>query len=93
MPAWITTDNGGSASANPYNFLTYSSTNGYQVATNYTSTFGASNVVKLSSNTSVTSNSQAYALNVQNSKTVMIGAGNTLTVGDGSNCRQYADGG
>ena len=93
VPAWITTDNGGSASANPYNFLTYSSTNGYQVATNYTSTFGASNVVKLSSNTSVTSNSQAYALNVQNSKTVTIGAGNTLTVGDGSNCRQYADGG
>ena len=85
VPAWIMTDNGGSASANPYNFLTYSSTNGYQVATNYTSTFGASNVVKLSSNTSVTSNSQAYALNVQNSKTVTIGAGNTLTVGDGSN--------
>jgi hypothetical protein len=45
VPVWITTDSGGGASTNPYNFLTYSAANGYQIAT-YATSFGASNVVK-----------------------------------------------
>jgi outer membrane autotransporter protein len=79
---WIVTDSGGSASSNPYNFLTYGA-KGYTVAT-YTGTFGASNVVQVSSSTSLNANSQAYALNLGNSKTITIGGGDTLTVGDGT---------
>ena len=81
-PVWIITDSGGSASSNPYNFLTYNSTTGYSVAT-YTSTFGAANVVKVSSSATISS-SQAYALNLQNGKTLTINSGNTLTIGDGT---------
>jgi fibronectin-binding autotransporter adhesin len=83
VPVWIITDSGGSASTNPYNFLTYNSTNGYTVAT-YTSTFGASNVVQVSSNQTLNANTQAYALNVENSKTITIGSGDTLTIGNGT---------
>jgi fibronectin-binding autotransporter adhesin len=84
VPVWMTTDSGGSASTNPYNFLTYSGTNGYQIAT-YASSFGASNVVKLSSSSTLATSSQAYALNLQNSKTLTIDAGQTLTIGNGTN--------
>jgi fibronectin-binding autotransporter adhesin len=82
VPVWIITDSGGKASTNPYNFLTYSSTNGYEVAS-YTTTFGASNVVAVSSTTTV-SNSQAFALNVESGKTLTINSGDTLTIGDGT---------
>jgi autotransporter-associated beta strand protein len=83
-PVWIITDSGGGASTNPYNFVTYSSGNGYTAATAaYTGTFGASNVVEVSSSQTISS-SQAFALNVQNGKTLTINGGNTLTVGDGT---------
>ena len=86
VPVWIITDSGGSASTNPYNFLTYSGSNGYQAATSiYTGSFGASNVVKLSSSSTLVTSSQAYALNLQNSKTLTIDPGQTLTIGNGSN--------
>ena len=32
-PIWIITDSGGGATTNPYNFVTYSSSNGYTAAT------------------------------------------------------------
>jgi autotransporter-associated beta strand protein len=83
VPVWIITDNGGAASANPYNFLTYGA-NGYQVTT-YTGTFGASNVVQVASSQPINANTQAYALNVENGKTLTIGGGDTLTIGNGSN--------
>jgi outer membrane autotransporter protein len=84
VPVWIVTDSGGSASTNPYNFLTYNSTNGYTVAA-YTGTFGASNVVQVSSNQTLNANTQAYALNVEDGKTITIGTSDTLTIGNGSN--------
>jgi autotransporter-associated beta strand protein len=84
VPVWIITDSGGSASSNPYNFLTYSSTSGYTIAAT-TATFGASNVVKVSSNQTLSANTQAYALNLQNGKTITIGSSDTLTIGNGSN--------
>ncbi|HEX4408439.1 MAG TPA: autotransporter domain-containing protein [Xanthobacteraceae bacterium] len=83
-PVWIITDSGGSASSNPYNFVTYNAANGYTATTNYTGTFGASNVVQVSTSPTI-STSQAYALNVENSKTLTINGGNTLTIGDGTN--------
>ena len=82
-PVWIITDSGGSASTNPYNFVTYNPTNGYTAATaTYTGTFGASNVVQVASSQTI-SNSAAFALNVENGKTLTINGGNTLTVGNG----------
>ncbi len=83
VPAWIITDSGGSATTNPYNFLTYNNATGYGITTAYTGTFGASNVVKFSTSASIGS-SQAFALNVQNGKTLTINGGNTLTIGDGT---------
>jgi autotransporter-associated beta strand protein len=80
-PVWIITDSGAAATANPYDFVTYSSATGYAIAT-YTTAFGAGNVVK-SSGGSISS-SQAYALNLQNGKTLTIASGNTLTIGDGA---------
>lgn len=82
VPVWIVTDSAGAAATNPYNFLTYSAGNGYQVAT-YTPTFGASNVVQVASSAAINS-SAAYALNVENGKTLTINGGQTLTVGDGT---------
>jgi fibronectin-binding autotransporter adhesin len=84
VPAWIITDDGGSASTNPYNFLTYSSANGYSAFANYTGTFGASNVVEVSTSQAINT-SQAYALNVQNGKTLTINGGNALSIGNGTN--------
>lgn len=81
-PVWIITDNGGAAASNPYNFVTYSNTNGYTATTNYTPTFGVGNVVQVASSQTISSSS-AFALNIENSKTLTINGGNVLTVGDG----------
>ena len=85
VPVWIITDSGGSASTNPYNFLTYSSSNGYSIATYNVNTFGASNVVLVTSSQTLNANTQAYALNAEDGKNIAIGSGDTLTIGNGSN--------
>jgi autotransporter-associated beta strand protein len=85
VPVWIITDSGGSASTNPYNFLTYSSSNGYSIATYNVNTFGASNVVLVTSSQTLNANTQAYALNAEDGKDITIGSCDTLTIGNGSN--------
>ncbi|HTH96607.1 MAG TPA: ParB-like protein, partial [Stellaceae bacterium] len=95
-PVWIVTDNGGSAGSNPYNFLTYSSANGYQVATygdtgagttGGLATSTATSVVEQNGNASgasaLTGNASAFALKLDNGFTVDAG-GHTVTIGDGS---------
>ncbi len=83
---WIIIDSGGSASSSPYSFATYGS-NGYVTATagstNIT-TSSASQLVQQGSNATLTSNGQAYALELQSGKTITVGSGKTLTLGDGS---------
>ncbi len=86
-PAWIVTNNGVTKSAGPYDFVTYGA-NGY-VATLYTLTNAlgagtASQVVKLNGIATLTGNATVYALNTAG-KITNVGAGNTLTVGDGIN--------
>jgi autotransporter-associated beta strand protein len=84
-PAWIITDNGGSASSNPYSFVTYGA-NGYVAATPTKSTIvGASStdIVQQSGNATLAANAQAYALLV-NSGVTITATGHTLTLGDGT---------
>jgi autotransporter-associated beta strand protein len=80
---WMISDNENNGAA-AYDFLTYGA-NGY-VAANaiYTSSFGKSAVVDISSNTTINSSS-AYALKVENQKTLTLNSGQTLTLGDGTN--------
>jgi fibronectin-binding autotransporter adhesin len=81
---WIIVNNG--ASNNPYDFATYGA-NGYAIAT-YTSTdittATATSVVKQAASASLTGNTDAFALNIQKGDNVTIGAGHTLTLGDGT---------
>jgi autotransporter-associated beta strand protein len=91
-PVWIVTDSGGSASSNPYNFLTYSATNGYKIAT-YTDTGSGttggittatgSSVVEQTGNATLAANAQAFALKVDNGVTITA-TGHTITLGDGA---------
>lgn len=69
---WIVLDTGGSASSNPYNFVTYG-TNGYTATTAFQSSGG-----------SITTDTSSYALNLKNGKTDTISSGKTLTLGDGT---------
>ena len=82
---WTAVNSG--ASNNPYDFVTYD-TKGYVTAI-YTSTdittATSASVVKQSASVTLSGNAQAYALNLQKGFNVTIGAGNTLTLGDGSN--------
>jgi fibronectin-binding autotransporter adhesin len=91
VSAWMITDNGGSASSNPYDFLTYGS-NGYVKAT-YTKTGSGSSggirvatstdTVEQTGNASLAANAQAYALKVDSGATITA-TGFTLTLGDGT---------
>ena len=84
-PAWIVTNNGGGKGAGPYDFVTYGNT-GYVKATNYTSAFGAGNVVML---TAANQNRLPEILrpspSIPKVRTFTLGANNTLTLGDGTN--------
>jgi autotransporter-associated beta strand protein len=85
---WIIIDNGGSASSNPYSFATYGA-NGYAAATASTNTIHATStaaeLVTITSNSgSPSANGEVGALDIQNGKTVTLGSGNTLTIGNGA---------
>ena len=90
-PAWMIGDTGGSASTNPYNFLTYGA-NGY-VAVPYTDTGSGSSggirtatgtsIVDQTGNATLAANAQAYALKV-NDGAVITATGFTITLGDGT---------
>ncbi len=83
---WIIEDTGGKASTSPYNFLTYNSSEGYVAATagstNIKTSTGSELVIQ-SSNATLSSNAQAYALQLQSGKTITA-TGHTLTLGDGT---------
>jgi fibronectin-binding autotransporter adhesin len=91
-PAWMISDTGGSAGTNPYNFLTYSNTNGY-VAVTYTDTGSGStggirtatstSIVDQTGNGTLAANAAAYALKV-NDGAVITATGFTITLGDGT---------
>jgi autotransporter-associated beta strand protein len=92
-PAWIVSDNGGGASGNAYNFVTYGS-NGYVAAT-YTDTGSGSgsgistatsrDIVdqNTTNSTTLTADAYAYALKV-NDAAVITATGHTITLGDGT---------
>lgn len=90
-PAWMISDAGGSATTNPYNFLTYGA-NGY-VAVTYNdigsgSTGGirtatSTSIVDQNGNGTLAANAQAYALRIDNGKTITA-TGFTITLGDGT---------
>ena len=82
---WIIVDSGGSASTNPYSFATYGADGYVATVGNSTNiaTATSSSVVQQSSSATLTANAQAYALNLQNGKTITA-TGETLTLGDGS---------
>ena len=91
-PAWIITDSGGSASSNPYNFVTYGA-NGYVAATYTDSGSGSSggirtatatSIVDQTGNATLAANAQAYALKV-NDGSVITATGFTITLGNGTN--------
>lgn len=90
-PAWIITDSGGSASSNPYNFVTYGA-NGYVVATYGTTGGNSTSGIRVSTSTetaaesgstTLSANAQAYALKVDNGVTITA-TGHSLTLGDGT---------
>jgi fibronectin-binding autotransporter adhesin len=93
-PAWIITDSGGSASTNPYNFVTYGA-NGY-VAVPYTDsgsgssggirTATSTSIVDQTGNATLNANAQAYALKVNDGSVITANTGGTFTItlGDGS---------
>jgi autotransporter-associated beta strand protein len=88
---WVITDNAGSASTNPYDFLTYGA-NGYVKAT-YTKVgsgstggiraAGATDIVEQNGNGTLAANAQAYALKVDSGATITA-TGFTITLGNGS---------
>ena len=91
-PAWIITDSGGSASSNPYNFVTYGA-NGYVAATYTDSGSGSSggirtatatSIVDQTGNATLAADAQAYALKV-NDGSVITATGFTITLGNGTN--------
>ncbi len=91
---WIIADNGGSASTNPYDFVTYGA-NGFVKATYSKTGTGTSAGLAVASATDVveettgtttlTGNAQAYALKVDSGATITLASGKTLTLGDGAN--------
>ncbi|WP_158811725.1 autotransporter domain-containing protein [Beijerinckia sp. L45] len=83
-PAWIVTNNGGSKSVGPYDFVTYGA-NGYVKATYTGTTLGTAPtaVVALAANAAPVGNVSAFALNTEG-KTITLGAANSLTLGDGT---------
>jgi autotransporter-associated beta strand protein len=90
-PAWLITDSGGSASSNPYNFVTYGA-NGYVVATYGTTGGNSTSGIRVSTSTetaaesgstTLSANAQAYALKVDNGVTITA-TGHSLTLGDGT---------
>lgn len=89
-PVWMISN---TSSATAYDFLTYGA-NGYVKATYSRVGSGASggindalttssSVVEQSGNGTITANRSAYALKLDNSTTITINAGQTLTLGDG----------
>jgi autotransporter-associated beta strand protein len=91
-PVWIITDSGGGASTNPYNFVTYNATNGYEVATYTQSGSGSSGGIRVASSTDIVNqtgnatlaaNANAFALKVDDGA-VITATGHTLTIGDGT---------
>jgi fibronectin-binding autotransporter adhesin len=92
VSAWIITDNGGSPSSNPYDFLTYTA-NGYVKATYTKSGSGssggirvatASDIVEQTGNATLAANAQAYALKVDSGATITA-TGFTITLGNDTN--------
>lgn len=90
-PAWIITDSGGSASTNPYNFVTYGA-DGYVNLTYSDSGKGASGGISTATSTStvdqtgnatLAANASAYALKI-NDAAVITATGFTIVLGDGS---------
>jgi fibronectin-binding autotransporter adhesin len=91
-PAWIISNSGGSASTNPYNFVTYSNTNGYANLTYSDSGSGSSGGIRTATSTStvdqignatLSANAAAYALKI-NDGDVITATGHTITLGDGT---------
>ncbi len=94
-PAWIIVDTGGGASTNPYNFVTYGTTNGY-VAVTYNDigsgnsggicTATSTSIVDQSGNATLAASEQAFALRIDNNSTgyTINEAGFTITLGDGN---------
>ena len=83
---WIIEDTAGSASSSPYKFLTYNNTQGYVAATAGSTSLTSSTASQLviqSGSVSLSSGSQAYALQLQASGAVTVGSTKTLTIGDG----------
>lgn len=84
---WIIIDNGLGASSNPYSFATYG-TNGYVAATPAATSLKpsatAAELVQISSSDSLSGNGSAYALDIEDGKTVTLTSGNTLTIGNGA---------
>ena len=86
VPAWMITDNGGGAGANPYDFLTYGA-NGFVKATYGKSSVvgaAATDTVEQTAKVTLTAAAQAYALKVDSGDTITA-TGQTLTLGDGTN--------
>ena len=88
---WIASDNGGTATTNPYDFVTYGA-NGFVKAT-YTKTgsgasggiraAGATDIVEQNGNATLAANASAYALKLDNGFTITA-TGYTITLGNGS---------
>ncbi len=95
VSAWMITDNAGSASSNPYDFLTYTA-NGYVKAAYSKTGSGSSAGIRVATSTDVVeqtnttantilaANAQAYALKVDSGATITA-TGFTITLGDGTN--------
>jgi autotransporter-associated beta strand protein len=91
-PAWLINDSGGSASSNPYNFVTYGA-NGYVVATYGTTGSNSTSGIRASTssetaeengNTTLSAAAAAYALKVDNGVKITA-TGQSITLGDGTN--------
>lgn len=88
---WIILDSGAGASSNPYDFVTYDTTNGYKKAT-YTKVgsggsggirvAGSADIVEQTGNATLAASAQAYALKVDSGFTITA-TGQTLSLGAG----------
>ncbi|HEY1932228.1 MAG TPA: ParB-like protein [Acetobacteraceae bacterium] len=84
---WMIIDNGLGASSNPYSFATYGA-NGYAAATAAATSLKpsatAAELVQIGSSDALTGNGAAYALDIEDGKTVSLTGTNILTLGDGA---------